>query len=100
MKKTANSIVIYQTEAGSLELKTDTKRETIWLTQQQVANLFDVKKATISKHVKNICDSKELAQKATVSKMEIVQLEGKRNIKRSKEYYNLDLVLSIDYRVN
>lgn len=95
-----NQIVIYQSKTGSLELKADIKGETIWLTQQQVADLFEVQKAAISKHVKNIFESKELDQKATVSKMETVQKEGKRSIKRVFEYYNLDLVLSIGYRVN
>lgn len=92
--------IIFQSKAGSLELKADTKHETIWITQQQIAKLFDVQKAAISKHVKNIFDSGELQRKATVSKMETVQQEGRRSIKRKVEYYNLDLVLSIGYRVN
>ena len=83
-----------------MEFKADSKKETIWLTQQQVAQLFDVQKAAISKHVKNIFDTKELSYQATVSKMETVQIEGERKIKRSVEYYNLDLVLSVGYRVN
>lgn len=66
---------------GSLELKSDSKHETIWLTQQQVAKLFDVKKAAISKHVKNIFDSEELRHKSTVSKMETVQQEGNRTVR-------------------
>ncbi len=93
-------VVIYQTKTGALELKTDLQAETIWLTQQQVAELFDVQKAAISKHVRAIFDSSELERKATVSKMETVQKEGARSIKRIIEYYNLDLVLSIGYRVN
>ncbi|HLB56431.1 MAG TPA: virulence protein RhuM/Fic/DOC family protein [Coxiellaceae bacterium] len=103
MKKqndTINQTVIYQSKTGSLELKTDNQFETIWLTQQQVAELFEVQKAAISKHVKNIFDCGELNHMATVSKMETVQSEGKRSIKRALEYYNLDLVLSIGYRVN
>ncbi len=96
----ATQPLIYQTKNGALEIRTDNEAETIWLTQQQVAELFDVKKAAISKHVKNIFDSEELAYKSTVSKMETVQKEGNRSIKRTLEYYNLDLVLSIGYRVN
>lgn len=96
----ADQTVIYQTKSGSLELKADAQHETIWLTQQQTAELFDVQKAAISKHVKNIFDSGELTNKATVSKMETVQKEGGRSIKRVIEYYNLDLVLSVGYRVN
>ena len=97
---TSGKTIIYQTKKGSLELKTDTITETIWLTQVQVAELFDVQKAAISKHVKNIFETGELAYKSTVSKMETVQQEGQRSIKRTQEYYNLDLVLSIGYRVN
>lgn len=92
--------IIYQSKTGSLEIKADLETETVWLTQQQVAELFDVQKAAVSKHVKNIFDSEELSYNSTVSKMETVQKEGSRTVKRSVEYYNLDLVLSIGYRVN
>ena len=81
-------------------MKVRLEKETILLTQQQVGLLFDVKKAAISKHVKNIFDSGELNKNSTVSKMETVQTEGKRKITREMEYYNLDLILSIGYRVN
>jgi hypothetical protein len=100
IKKTNNQIVIYQAKTGALELRADVRRDTFWLTQQQVAEIFDVQKAAISKHVNNIFKSGELTKSATVSKMETVQIEGKRSIKRHVEYYNLDLVLSIGYRVN
>lgn len=93
-------VIVYKTKTGALELKISEEQETLLVTQQQVADIFDVKKAAISKHVKNIFDSKELPRKGTVSKMETVQLEGKRQVKRTIEYYNLDLVLSIGYRVN
>ncbi|MCX6730020.1 MAG: virulence protein RhuM/Fic/DOC family protein [Candidatus Portnoybacteria bacterium] len=99
MKKPTD-IIIYQAKNGAIELKMDVARDTFWLTQQQVAEVFDVQKAAISKHTKNIFDSGELKQKSTVSKMETVQIEGSRKILRTIEYYNLDLVLSIGYRVN
>jgi hypothetical protein len=99
-KKSDNQIVIYQTKSGALELRADAARDTFWLTQQQVAQIFNVQKATISKHVKNIFGSGELHKRSTVSKMETVQKEGKRAIARNVEYYNLDLVLSVGYRVN
>jgi len=98
--KSDPNLVVYQSKSGALELRADIKNDTIWLTQQQVADLFDVQKAAISKHVKNIFDNAELDRKATVSKMETVQKEGNREIKRTIEHYNLDLVLSIGYRVN
>lgn len=99
-KPNENKVVIYQSKSGSLELKASMHEETIWLTQQQAAELFDVQKAAISKHIKNIFDSEELDSRATVSKMETVQKEGSRSVKRTIEYYNLDLILSIGYRVN
>ena len=92
--------VVYQAKNGAIELNLDKSKETILLTQQQVAQIFDVQKAAISKHVKNIFDSGELSKNATVSILETVQKEGVRSISRSIEYYNLDLVLSIGYRVN
>ncbi len=100
-KKTAPAqVIFYETRTGALELKLGEEQETLLITQQQVAEIFDVQKAAVSKHVKNIFDSKELSRRGTVSKMETVQLEGKREVKRVVEYYNLDLVLSIGYRVN
>ncbi len=99
MKK-ENEIVIYKDEQKGIVVEADIKRETIWLTQQQVAKIFDVQKTAISKHVKNIFSSAELEEKATVSILEIVQKEGQRSIKRWVEYYSLDLILSIGYRVN
>lgn len=98
--KEVKGVAIFQAKSGALELKVDKENNTIWLMQTQVANLFDVQKAAISKHVKNIFKSAELDKKATVSKMETVQDEGRRAIKRTVEYYNLDLILSIGYRVN
>lgn len=93
-------IVIYQARSGAIELSIDAKQETFVLTQQQVAEIFDVQKAAISKHVNNIFNSGELTKKATVSILETVQKEGERKVRRKIEHYNLDLVLSIGYRVN
>jgi prophage maintenance system killer protein/predicted transcriptional regulator len=99
-KEILNNIAIYQSPTGAVEVRIDEQRETIMLTQQQVGDLFGVQKAAISKHVKNIFATKELEKDATVSILETVQKEGKREIKRQVEYYNLDLILSIGYRVN
>lgn len=99
-KEKQRNTIIYQAPNGAVEVRLDAKKETILLTQQQVAELFDVQKAAISKHVKNIFDTKELEEGATVSILETVQIEGKRYIKRKMEYYNLDLILSVGYRIN
>jgi len=84
MKK---EIVIYQAKSGAVEVRLDKNQETVMLTQQQVGRLFDVHKAAISKHVKNIFETGELDKNSTVSVSETVQTEGKRKIKRRIEYY-------------
>jgi predicted transcriptional regulator len=99
-KDNANKVVMYQSSSGAFEVRLDPRQETVFLTQQQVAELFGVQKAAISKHVKNIFATEELDKIATVSKMETVQREGEKRVKREIEYYNLDLILSVGYRVN
>lgn len=76
------------------------KNESIWLTQKQIAEVFGTKIPAINKHIKNILNDNELQLESTVSKMEIVQQEGERMVTRNTEIYNLDMVLSIGYRVN
>ena len=76
------------------------KEETIWCTQKAMAQLFDVNLPAISKHLKNIFEEGELEVNSTVSKMEIVQTEGERNIKRSIDFYNLDAIIAVGYRVS
>jgi hypothetical protein len=76
------------------------KDETIWLTQKAMAALFDVQIPAINKHLSNIYDDGELDKEATISILEIVQKEGNRNITRKLEYYNLDAIISVGYRVN
>ncbi|MBR1809296.1 MAG: virulence protein RhuM/Fic/DOC family protein [Paludibacteraceae bacterium] len=93
-------ILLYRAEDNTIQLDVRMENDTVWLTQRQIADLFGVKKAAISKHVANIFSQGELIHEATVSKMETVQIEGKRMIVRSLEYYNLDMILSIGYRVN
>ena len=92
-------IVVYKpNDQVKMEVKTD--GETVWLTQQQMADLFGVKKAAISKHIKNIYACGELEEKTTVSKMETVQCEGERTVVRLLTYYDLDVIISVGYRVN
>lgn len=91
--------MIYERKDGAhFEVRLD--GETVWMNQQQIGNLFVVKKAAISKHIKNIYQEGELERKPTVSKMETVQREGGRMIHRAVEYYNLDMIIAIGYRVN
>lgn len=91
-------ISIYQTESGVVEVRLD--QDTVWVSQEQMSALFGVQKAAISKHLKNIFISGELERTTTVSKMETVQREGERSVKRRIEYFNLDAVISVGYRVN
>lgn len=98
MKK--KGLVIYQASNGAIELRADLEKETILASLNQIADLFDVQKAAVSKHVKHIFDTGELLPKATVSKMETVQNEGGRRVRRTIEMYNLDMIIAVGYRVN
>ncbi len=99
-KKQKNSVVIYQAKSGAIELKGDFDKETLWATQAQIASAFDVNVRTVNEHIKNIYRSDELAEKSTIRNFRIVQKEGKRSIEREIKHYNLDLVISVGYRVN
>lgn len=95
-----SSIEIYTNSDNTIQLEVRLEKETVWLNQKQIAELFGVKKAAISKHISNIYAQQELDECSTVSKMETVQTEGKRMIARVIDYYNLDMILSVGYRVN
>ncbi|EKB55410.1 virulence RhuM family protein [Bergeyella zoohelcum] len=94
------SYLLYNTPEEAISVSVIIKDETIWLTQKAMAQLFGVETPAISKHLSNIFSEGELQQDATISKMEIVQLEGSRNIKRLIDFYNLDAIISVGYRVN
>lgn len=95
-----SEIILYRTEDGSVKIDTIFQDETIWLTQSSMAELFGVNVPAISKHLKNIYEEGELQKEATLSKMETVQNEGGRQITRNKEFYNLDAIIAVGYRVN
>ena len=92
-------LLIYQAENGAIQLKADVDQDTLWATQKQIADLFNVNTPAINKHIKNILDSGEL-ERSSISKMEIVRQEGKRDVERNIDHYNLDAIISIAYRVN
>ena len=94
-----NQIVVYQPNE-TVRLDVRLENETVWLTQLKIAELFGVQKAAISKHIKNIFASGELIKEATVSKMETVQAEGGRTVVRVQEFFNLDVIIAVGYRVN
>lgn len=92
--------LVYATPNEDIKVNAVVKDGTIWLTQKAMAELFGVNIPAISKHLTNVFEEGELLQSSTVSKMEIVQKEGNRNINRLVEFYNLDAIISVGYRVN
>jgi len=94
------SFLMYTSKEENISVNVVVKDETIWLTQKAMAELFGVGIPAISKHLKNIFDEGELDRFSTVSILEIVQKEGNRNIKRDTEFFNLDAIISVGYRVN
>ena len=95
----ANEIIIYQPDEN-LALDVRVEDESVWLTQSQIVELFNSSKANISEHLKHIFDSGELAKEATVRKFRIVRQEGNRRVTRNIEFFNLDVIISVGYRVN
>lgn len=94
-----SSILLYQNKDGNIKIDVRLEEETVWLTQAQLCELFQKSKATISGHIKNVFEEGELDPKATVRKFRIVQQEGSRHVERELEHYNLDVIISVGYRV-
>ena len=99
-KKSDYEIVKFKDEEIELEINISPKEETIWMTLDQIAILFNRHKSVVSRHIKNIYLKEELNENSTVAKNATVQLEGNRETKRYLEYYNLDVVIAVGYRVN
>ncbi len=93
-------LIIFTGPKGAVELRADTNKDTIWANLNQIAELFDRDKSVISRHINDIYKSGELLDKATVAKNATVQKEGNREVIRNIEIYNLDMILSVGYRVN
>ena len=93
-------IAIYTSEDGSVSLDTKLENETIWLTQDMIVKLFDSSKANISEHISHIFKDEELDKNSTVRKFRTVRKEGSRKVSRELEYYNLDIIIAVGYRVN
>jgi hypothetical protein len=100
MSTTTNKIILYTAPSGDVRVDVYMEDETVWLTQKSMAELFGVAKSTISEHFANIFETGELRKEATVRNFRTVQLEGRRNVTRDVEYYNLDAIISVGYRVN
>ena len=95
-----SKLAIYQADNGEIKLKEDAKHDTIWANLDDIAQIFGRDKSVVSRHIKNIFKDEELDRVSTVAFFATVQKEGKREVKRDIEYFNLDLIISVGYRVN
>ena len=100
LKDELTEFLLYTTPNNDIKVETYLHNETLWLPQKRIAELFGVNIPAISKHLNNIYDDGELEREGTISILETVQKEGSREVKRKVEYYNLDAILSVGYRVN
>lgn len=100
MKKKSTDIAIYKSKDGAIRLDVQLEKETIWLTLNQMSSLFGRDKSVVSRHLRNIFKEGELDRGATVAKNATVQSEGGRSVTRDVEYFNLDAIISVGYRVN
>ena len=92
--------LFYSDEEGNTKVEVLLENEDVWLNVNAIATLFDVQRPAIVKHINNINNDEELSRESTCSILEQVQVEGTRSVKRQKEYYNLDMIISIGFRVN
>jgi len=100
IKDELTEFLLYSTPNSEVKVEVLLNNETLWLTQKRMAELFNVGIPAISKHLENIYEQGELIREATISILETVQQEGRRSVTRNVEYYNLDAVISVGYRVN
>ena len=94
-----NEIEIYKTKKRKTQIEVKFEEDTVWLTQKQLSILFSKNVMIVNEHIRNIYREKEIEKKSTIRKSLIVQKEGKRLIKRAVEFYNLDVIISVGYRV-
>lgn len=99
MQENRSNILIYQTTDGVTKIETRLLDDTVWLTQAQICELFQKSKSTISEHVKHIFEEGELEENTTVRNFRTVQIEGNKEVERNIDYYNLDVIISVGYRV-
>lgn len=100
MEKLNSDIILYSTPEGNIRVEVYYEDETFWLSQKRIAELFGVEVNTINYHIKEIFKSGELKENSTIRKFRIVQKEGSREVQREVEFYNLDMIIAVGYRVN
>ena len=99
-KNTNTEFIIFKTEYKNISVDVRLEEETVWLTQKQLVELYQTAKSTVSEHIKNIYTDEELTPDATVRKIRTVQKEGNREVERELDYYNLDMIIALGYRIN
>src|SRR3989344_4687067 len=97
-EKPKGEIIIYKSQTGP-EIQVKLEDETVWLSQAQMADLFDKDRDTVSEHIQNVYKEAELSQNRTTRKFRVVQSEGKKQVERDVNFYNLDVIISVGYRV-
>lgn len=100
MNDSKGNILLYQTEDGQTKIEVTLANDTVWLTADQMAELFQRNKSTISRHIKNVFESREVKTDSTIAFFATVQNEGTRREERNIAFYNLDMIISVGYRVN
>ena len=99
MEKTENNLILYQDENGITKVSVRFSDEDLWLTEIQISEIYDTTRQNINLHIANIYKDGELAEKSTCKKFLLVRTEGKRNVERNIDHYNLDMIIAIGYRV-
>ncbi len=94
-----SELVIYESKDGNIKLDVNLENETVWLSLEQMSKLFGRDKSVISRHIKHVFKEGELERNSTIAKFATVQTEGLREVERNIDYYNLDVVISVGYRV-
>lgn len=100
VRSSTEEFLVFKIQEGDKGIQVRYDKDTLWMTQKAMSELFDVEQPAIAKHLINIYNEQELDKNSTYSKMELVQKEGTRNVKRNVEFYNLDAIISVGYRVN
>ena len=100
IRSSAEEFITFKVQEKDKGIQVRYENETLWMTQKAMAELFNVEQPAIAKHLINIYNEKELEKDSTYSKKELVQIEGNRRVKRKVEFYNLDAIISVGYRVN
>lgn len=100
MSDNTQEIILYKTDNGNVKVEILLQNENLWLTQKKIAKLFDVDRSVVTKHISNIIKEGELSKEATCAKIAQVQMEGNREVTRALDYYNIDMIIAVGYRVN